>query len=113
LTLSTNEVIGSYITATNGMTLYTYKNDSYNTSTCTDACAVTWPPYTVPAPGALSAVGLDGDVETITRPDGTYQVTYQGMPLYFYNKDLTPGDINGNNIGGVWSVATEPEQSGS
>ena len=31
-------------------------------------------------------------------------VTYKGLPLYYYKGDKNPGDTNGNNIGGVWSV---------
>ena len=27
--------------------------------------------------------------------DGTTQVTYNGLPLYFFNADKAPGDLNG------------------
>ncbi|MGC8626993.1 MAG: hypothetical protein ACP5VR_05435 [Acidimicrobiales bacterium] len=49
--------------------------------TCTGACAKAWPPLLTsltPSSGTLSGVG------TVQRPDGTFQVTYEGRPLYFF-----------------------------
>jgi predicted lipoprotein with Yx(FWY)xxD motif len=43
-------------------------------------------------------------VSTITRADGSAQLTYKGMPLYFWKSDVKPGDTTGNGVGGVWSV---------
>jgi predicted lipoprotein with Yx(FWY)xxD motif len=43
---------------------------------------------------------------TITRSDGTTQVTYNNMPLYFFFKDQKAGDTNGQGVGSVWYVAT-------
>ena len=31
----------------------------------------------------------------LTRTDGTRQVMYNGMPLYYYNADPNVGDTNG------------------
>ena len=39
---------------------------------------------------------------TITRSDGTLQVTYKGLPLYLFHKDANPGDTKGNYTG--WSL---------
>ena len=36
---------------------------------------------------------------TITRDDGTIQVTYNGLPLYHYSGDSPPGDTTGNYPG--------------
>ena len=44
------------------------------------------------------------DFATIAR-DGGKQLTYKGMPLYFYKGDLKAGDTKGNGVGGVWFVA--------
>src|SRR5260221_3999151 len=38
--------VGVYLTGEDGRTLYTFKPDSANTSTCTGGCASTWPPFT-------------------------------------------------------------------
>ena len=42
---------------------------------------------------------------TVTRADGSAQLTYNGRPLYFYIKDTNPGDTKGQGVGGVWYVA--------
>ena len=43
---------------------------------------------------------------TTTRTDGTVQVTYNGWPLYYYVKDKAPGDVTGQDVGGVWYVVS-------
>jgi len=80
-----------------GMTLYTYANDSAGTSACTGGCAGEWPPLTsTGTPTATS--GITGTLATITRSDGTTQVTYNGMPLYTWEGDQQPGDVTGNGV---------------
>jgi predicted lipoprotein with Yx(FWY)xxD motif len=40
--------------------------------------------------------GVTGTLDTITRSDdGTIQVTYNGLPLYFFINDNALGDANG------------------
>jgi predicted lipoprotein with Yx(FWY)xxD motif len=55
-----------------------------------------WPPLT----GSPKALGgaMSADLGTITRPDGTKQVTYKGHPLYLYVKDKDDGDTYGEGI---------------
>jgi predicted lipoprotein with Yx(FWY)xxD motif len=48
---------------------------------------------------------------TTDRTDGTVQVTYNGWPLYYYEEDKAPGDVVGQDVGGVWFVVSaEGEQ---
>jgi predicted lipoprotein with Yx(FWY)xxD motif len=47
------------------------------------------------------------DLGTITRPDGTTQVTYKGHPLYYFIKDKDSGDAYGQGskaFGASWYV---------
>ena len=81
-----------------GMTVYIFTKDVKDSgkSNCTTGCIDTWPALTVPA-GATPTGGasLTGKLGTITRDDGTLQVTYNGLPLYFFKNDKAPGDANG------------------
>jgi predicted lipoprotein with Yx(FWY)xxD motif len=49
--------------------------------------------------------GVNGTLATVSRPDGTVQVTYNGWPLYHFARDTAPGSVRGQGIGGVWFVA--------
>ncbi len=108
VTLATSDTLGNYLAAgTNGMTLYTSSNDSTGVSNCTDTCATSWRPYTVVSVDGLTAgAGITGTLGTITRGDGTLQVTYNGMPLYFWSQDVKTGDTTGEGTDGTWNVAT-------
>ena len=90
---------GTLIVAGNGMTVYTFTKDTPNSgkSACTGACLATWPALTVPAGSKPSAgTGAGGKLGTITRSDdGALQVTYNGLPLYFFSGDHAAGDSNG------------------
>jgi predicted lipoprotein with Yx(FWY)xxD motif len=98
--------LGVVLVGPNGLTLYTRAGDSANTSSCSGGCLASWPAITVPAGGTATAgAGVTGAVGTFTRPDdGTTQVTYRGLPLYFWKSDSKPGDVKGQGIGG-FSVA--------
>ena len=92
-TIGTALVAGS-----NGMTVYIFTKDVKDSgkSACTGDCLVKWPALSVPAGATPSAgSGVTGTLGTITRDDGTLQVTYNGLPLYFFANDKAPGDANG------------------
>jgi predicted lipoprotein with Yx(FWY)xxD motif len=96
---------GAFLTAGSGRTVYLWAKDGMNMSACSGACAQAWPP--VPATGTLTATGgaMASDLGTITRPDGTKQVTYDGHPLYYFVGDSGPGQTAGqgsDNFGARW-----------
>lgn len=92
-TFGTGLVAGS-----NGMTVYVFTQDVKDSgkSNCNAGCINIWPALTVAAGATPSAgAGVTGKLGTITREDGTTQVTYNGLPLYFFQNDKAPGDTNG------------------
>jgi predicted lipoprotein with Yx(FWY)xxD motif len=89
-----------------GFTLYTFAIDTANKSNCSGSCSTYWPPVKGPA---TAGSGVTGTLSTITRSDGTTQVTYDGHPLYTYVGDTAPGQNKGNGqnlSGGLWYEAT-------
>ncbi len=102
-----DEELGEILVGPNGFTLYTFANDEDGVSNCTDGCLANWPALTV-AEGEeiVAADGINGEFSTITREDtGAMQVTYNGQPLYYWVRDIAPGDTTGHNVGDVWFVA--------
>ncbi len=96
--------LGEILVAENSRTLYMFARDANGESTCYDACAVNWPPLLTEA-RPQAGEGLDSTkLGTTKRKDGKLQVTYNGMPLYFWAGDSAPGDTNGQNVNGVWFV---------
>jgi len=98
--------LGTILADRSGRSLYLFTNDAANTSNCSGGCALAWPPLlTNGDPTAMDAA--DGALlGTITRDDGTVQVTYNDLPLYYFAIDAKPGDTVGQNVGGVWFVLT-------
>jgi len=105
---STTTDLGTFLTGANGLTLYYFTRDAFSgQSICGGKCAEAWPPLLVGEGSAITAAdGIDGVTGMIERADGTYQVTYDGRPLYYFAKDAAAGDVAGQGLGGVWFVAT-------
>ena len=85
--------------------MYLLVKDAGGASACTGACAGAWPPVT--ASGTVTAGGgaKASDLGTITRSDGTKQVTYDGHPLYYFAGDSGPGMASGqgsDSFGAKW-----------
>src|SRR5437588_905655 len=94
--------IGVVLTNRKGLTLYHLTTDSSTMTTCTGGCALTWPPLLTANGKVPSLSGVKGTFATMTRPDGSEQVTFKGMPLYTYAGDMAAGQAHGQGIGGVW-----------
>ena len=104
LNVMTDPALGAYLAATNGMTVYAFTKDTPGVSNCSGVCIANWPPYIVNPATFSVAADITGTLGTITRTDGSIQLTYKGSPLYFWHGDSKPGDTTGNNVGGVWFV---------
>lgn len=103
--VGSNDELGDFLVDARGMTLYMFTVDEENTSNCYDQCAENWPPLLVePGEAPVPGANVTGELGVAERNDGTLQVTYDGMPLYFWINDAEPGDTNGQGINDVWFV---------
>ena len=113
INVSESTEFGSILVDGDGMSLYLFMADTQNsgTSTCgdDDGCATEWPPL-VTEGDPVAGEGVDAALlGTITRDDGTTQVTYNGWPLYLFAGDSAPGDTVGQGIdefGGLWFLVS-------
>src|SRR5581483_3666015 len=82
-----NGTFGAILTNTSGMTLYTFSADSGGKSACSGPCATAWPPATISSTTATAPSGVTASaLTTITRDDGSYQLAYNGKPLYTFSR---------------------------
>ena len=100
-TVSTHDVagVGTVLTGADGKTLYFTDQEAGGQIKCTDACMSFWMPVTVTGGTTPTAgTGVTGTLATLSRPDGSVQVTYDGKPLYTFAQDSGPGDAKGNGF---------------
>lgn len=106
INVSESKFAGQFMVNQSGYTLYYFSDDAQGKggSTCYEDCAKTWIPFyteTVSVPDSLRSV----DFATITRTDGSKQITFRGWPLYLYSGDTGAGDTYGSEKKGLWHVA--------
>jgi predicted lipoprotein with Yx(FWY)xxD motif len=99
----------TFLTDGSGRAVYLWVKDTSGMSACTGACAGAWPPVTTTATATASGSAKASDLGTITRSDGTKQVTYDGHALYYFSGDSGPGTATGQGSDGFgakwWLVA--------
>jgi len=89
-----------------GFTLYHLSVERRGHFICTNsACLAEWHPLVVKKGTTPSGAR---SLSTVRRPDGRIQVAYKGGPLYTFEEDHKPGDMNGNGFKdvGTWHVIT-------
>ncbi|MDC9722223.1 MAG: hypothetical protein PSN34_05555 [Urechidicola sp.] len=98
----------AYIVDINGMTLYTFSNDTLNTNNFTNADFsnnAVWPIAEI----TLDQIPSNLDMSNFGSIDvfGRTQLTYKGWPLYYFGQDSSRGDNKGISFPapGVWPVA--------
>jgi len=95
---------GTLITAIDGRTVYYFQPDKKSSagheksSTCYNACATVWPPVLATATPSTSGAAKASLIGLTKRTDGTMQVTYNGLPLYYYVADQKAGQVTGNHL---------------
>jgi predicted lipoprotein with Yx(FWY)xxD motif len=104
---SVSGIDGKFLAGSQGRAMYLFEADKSSASTCTGACAATWPPVTA-ASMPMAGSGVEQSLlGTTKRPDGTEQVTYNGHPLYYFAADTGAGMAKGQGskeFGADWYV---------
>jgi predicted lipoprotein with Yx(FWY)xxD motif len=99
--------MGAVIEDEGGWVLYRFDKDTAkpaSTSACEGDCAKVWLPA-LTNDGNPKLAGVNQKlVGTVTRADGTKQLTVAGWPLYRYIGDKKPGTWHGQNVNGAWFV---------
>ncbi|MCZ7401577.1 MAG: hypothetical protein O8C61_05090 [Candidatus Methanoperedens sp.] len=95
---------GNYIVDNAGKTLYFFTKDVTEDSNCSGSCINLWPAFYQEKISVSSGL-ISSDFGTITRTDGTKQTTFKGWPLYYFSRDVSPGDIKGDGFNNIWFVA--------
>jgi predicted lipoprotein with Yx(FWY)xxD motif len=98
--------IGNVLANSAGLTLYHNTKESGSTIVCTGGCVSVWPPVLVSGSLPQDTGMIKGTFGTIMRPDGSTQLTINGMPLYTYSGDSGSGQASGQGIQGVWFAVT-------
>jgi predicted lipoprotein with Yx(FWY)xxD motif len=98
--------MGKVVTDQGGWVLYRFDDDTTNPvkSNCVAKCVKVWPPALTDGNPQLNGVD-PALVGTVTRDDGTMQITLNHWPLYRYIGDKAPGKWSGQNVGGKWFVS--------
>jgi predicted lipoprotein with Yx(FWY)xxD motif len=97
--------LGEIVVDGKGMTVYYFTKDKKDsgTSNCTGDCLVAWPPVLTESE-TPTVEGVTAEVGTIDTPEGEKQVTIDGMPIYYWQNDKEPGDVDGQGVNDVWYV---------
>jgi predicted lipoprotein with Yx(FWY)xxD motif len=102
--------LGIYLEDESGHALYLFGKDEEGESYCTDACASVWPPYETSAQPMAGPGVSQKKLGTISRDDGGTQVTYAGVPLYYYAGDGgKPDETKGEGVeqfGAEWYLVS-------
>jgi predicted lipoprotein with Yx(FWY)xxD motif len=91
---------GTYLTDGSGRAVYLWVKDPSGKSVCDGACAGAWPPVTTTGTPTVSGSAVAADLGTLTRSDGTKQVTYDGHALYYFAGDSSAGMTAGQGLDG-------------
>ena len=104
-----DNALGKILVDGKGLTLYLFL--AGGGPACTGDCATAWRPLLTDGSAPTVGAGLDaGDFGSITRDDGSKQVTFYGTPVFYFAGtgylagDGAPGDTKGQGLNSQWYV---------
>jgi predicted lipoprotein with Yx(FWY)xxD motif len=99
--------LGTVVVTSAGKTVYAFDKDTKNSgmSACNAGCSGLWPAVTA-TDSSPTATGVSAKLGTITRSDGSKQITLDGRPLYTYSGDSGAGAVAGQGFMKIWWAVT-------
>ena len=89
---------GDVLVDESGAALYRSDLESSGKVVCTGGCTEFWEPVTVAGgENPTGASDIEDELDTVKRPDGDTQVTFDGKPLYSFT-DEGPGEVTGDGF---------------
>ena len=97
--------LGLVVATKKQLGLYTWDKEKDFKVHCTGSCATAWPPVLLMKGEKVSAMtaGIHGEFGTITRPDGSTQLTWNKQPVYTFHGDK-PGFVGCDGVDGWHAV---------
>jgi predicted lipoprotein with Yx(FWY)xxD motif len=79
-----------------GRALYTTEAEQQGKIRCVGSCTADWEPVAASG-GDVASADIDAELGTVERPDGTEQLTVDGLPLYSFTQE-GPGQLTGDGF---------------
>jgi predicted lipoprotein with Yx(FWY)xxD motif len=96
-----NSSLGTILTTSRGLTVYTFTQDTPNKSNCFGLCAKAWPPVVIARGEKIRPLkGVKG-IGTIRRGK-ELQLTFDKKPLYLFAGDTAAGMTTGQGVENTW-----------
>jgi predicted lipoprotein with Yx(FWY)xxD motif len=96
-----NASLGTILTNSQGLTVYTFTQDTPNKSSCLGLCAKAWPPLLMAKGEKVKSLKGVKDIGTIPRGK-KLQLTFDKKPLYLFAGDTAPGMTTGQGVENTW-----------
>ena len=105
LTTADKAPFGTYLVDSGGRAVYILdgtraQNGAYR---CSGECTHHWPPVYAATP-PVAAAGVNAGLLATIPAYGSVQTTYSGWPLYYYHRDMAPGDTTGQGVHDTWGT---------
>ncbi|EEO7019644.1 hypothetical protein G6216_004617 [Salmonella enterica subsp. enterica serovar Virchow] len=106
---------GELLVGRDGLALYTFKKDTVSAipPKCTQdkdqgplgSCLARWPAAIVDASDMPELIKKDKEFGAVYNNElNKLQLTYSGLPLYYWFKDSNKNNFTGSGVGNAWSL---------